>query len=435
MANNNTILVIEPAEHLSLMIEELNTTLNLQGDQYLHVVQISKGERAIEWFGSGDDSTIAVFIDASIDDMSALEVLKQLSAHNFFVNIVMVSDQVSLDDAVQYGRYGAAANLLNPLNPEQVRQLVLSFTSGFDYLNRLKQWRRWDKVIFSRVSLANTLFHDALIRYMLNEEGYTYDRLKTLFPKLHKNELMPPDELLNLINANLGEPLTYPDTGTLLMIEDEEDLLFFMGKILSRKYTLLKAKNGEEALKQLRENPAIDVILLDIYLPDIKGTQLYPKLRSVNPSAEVIVTTAYQEPSVAEQLFRDGVFDYTNKPYDQEVLFTKIDQAINYKYCLALLPVLAEKLKTKLLSREVRLAKLNEFCKRKLAQNKHLSMVELVSFFPECDLVHLPAIPNFTPPTMETGLAEFVGSLMSMSRDSVQTETRQLQRLRGLYQF
>ncbi|MEK6556765.1 MAG: hypothetical protein AABZ14_00480, partial [Candidatus Margulisiibacteriota bacterium] len=78
---------------------------------------------------------------------------------------------------------------------------------------------------------------------------------------------------------------------------------------------------------------------------------------------------------------------------------------------------------------------LDEFCKRKLAQNKHLSMAELVTFFPECDLVHLPAIPNFTPPTMETGLAEFVGSLMSLSRDSVQMETRQLQRLRGLYQF
>ena len=435
MANNNTILVIEPAEQLSLMIQDLNTTLNLQGDQHLHVVQISKGQRAIEWFGSGDDRTVAVFIDTSIDDMSALDVLKQLSAHNFFVNIVIVSDHVSLDDAVQHGRYGSAANLMKPVNPEQVRQLVLSFTSGFDYLRRLKQWRRWDNVISSKVSLANTLFHDALLHFMLNDEGYPYDRVKTLFPRLHQNELIPPEELVNLINTSLGEIISYPDSGTLLMIEDEEDLLFFAGKILSQRYNVLKARNGEEALAQLRENPQIDVILLDIYLPDIKGTELYPQLRSINPSAEVIVTTAYQEATVAEQLFRDGVFDYTNKPYEQDVLFAKIDQAIRYKHCLALLPVLAEKLKNKLLSREVRLAKLDEFCKRKLAKNKHLSMAELVTFFPECDLVHLPSIPNFTPPTMETGLAEFIGGLMSLSRDSVQMETRHLQRLRGLYQF
>ncbi|MCP3028995.1 response regulator [Halobacillus sp. A5] len=74
-----------------------------------------------------------------------------------------------------------------------------------------------------------------------------------------------------------------------------------------------KALSGEEALSILKEMD-IDLLLLDIYMPDYLGTDLIDKAREYNPQLDIIIVTAAQEKGFLEECMRKGVFNYLIKP-------------------------------------------------------------------------------------------------------------------------
>lgn len=78
-----------------------------------------------------------------------------------------------------------------------------------------------------------------------------------------------------------------------------------------------KALNGKETLSLL-DNNKIDLLLLDIYMPDTLGTDLLKIIREKYPSVDVIMITAAVEKDIVEQSLRNGVYDYIIKPVSIE---------------------------------------------------------------------------------------------------------------------
>ncbi len=75
------------------------------------------------------------------------------------------------------------------------------------------------------------------------------------------------------------------------------------------------AKSGSEALDFLRcHNP--DLILLDIYIPDVEGLDLLWKIREEFKNIDVIMVTAAKEVAIIEEAMRGGIIDYIIKPFD-----------------------------------------------------------------------------------------------------------------------
>jgi two-component system, CitB family, response regulator CitT len=88
-----------------------------------------------------------------------------------------------------------------------------------------------------------------------------------------------------------------------------------------------KAYNAKETLEKLKRHENIDLILLDIYLPDQLGTELLPIIRKEAPQVDIIIITAATEKQHLEESIRNGVFHYLIKP----VTYEKIEQTIkNY---------------------------------------------------------------------------------------------------------
>lgn len=73
------------------------------------------------------------------------------------------------------------------------------------------------------------------------------------------------------------------------------------------------ATNGEQA-KEWIELVQPQLILLDVYLPDMKGIDLVPFIRANAPDADIIMITAASEVDVVRHAMRGGVFDYIVKP-------------------------------------------------------------------------------------------------------------------------
>lgn len=92
-------------------------------------------------------------------------------------------------------------------------------------------------------------------------------------------------------------------------------------------------KNGEEALAVLNEKN-IDLILLDIFMPNMNGLELLSKIRQQNVSVDVIVVSAARENQSIQMALRNGAVDYLIKPFEFErfqaalVAFKKRLQAI-----------------------------------------------------------------------------------------------------------
>lgn len=89
------------------------------------------------------------------------------------------------------------------------------------------------------------------------------------------------------------------------------------------------AKTGTEALQILNESPGIDVILLDINLPDIDGLRLCELIRTNNKTSKIIGLTYVNEAGIITQLIKKGANGYLLKNMEREELIHAINQVLD----------------------------------------------------------------------------------------------------------
>lgn len=116
----------------------------------------------------------------------------------------------------------------------------------------------------------------------------------------------------------------------ILAIEDEEPLKDFLNTILTESgYRVLLASDGLEGLQTYREHAKeIDLVILDMGLPEMSGTEVLSGLLLLNPFAKVISASGYLEPEVKADALDIGALDFLAKPYRVEELLTKVHRAL-----------------------------------------------------------------------------------------------------------
>lgn len=113
----------------------------------------------------------------------------------------------------------------------------------------------------------------------------------------------------------------------LLVVEDEADLLSVVEYALCREnYRVCTATTGKEALEQLSQDPVPDLVLLDIMLPDISGTELCRRLRQSDRTKHipVMMLTARGEEIDRVMGFEVGADDYVVKPFSVRELLLRV---------------------------------------------------------------------------------------------------------------
>ncbi|MCC6048948.1 MAG: response regulator [Thermodesulfobacterium sp.] len=112
-----------------------------------------------------------------------------------------------------------------------------------------------------------------------------------------------------------------------LVVDDSKAIRQIERKYLEELgFEVLEAENGKEALEVLKEHPDISLILLDWHMPIMNGYEFLKTLRA-NPQYQEIkvmmVTTENQQKSVIDAIMA-GANEYLMKPFDKEMLETKI---------------------------------------------------------------------------------------------------------------
>lgn len=104
--------------------------------------------------------------------------------------------------------------------------------------------------------------------------------------------------------------------GAVLIVDDVEDLRFSLAATVGREgYSAAVAATGREALEVLRST-VVELVFLDIGLPDGSGIDLIPKIQDISPGIDIIMLSGLNDAKSAVQALREGAIDYIVKPFD-----------------------------------------------------------------------------------------------------------------------
>ncbi len=111
----------------------------------------------------------------------------------------------------------------------------------------------------------------------------------------------------------------------ILIVDDDVDALALMEELFENKgYKPITATNGLEALKQIQEDEP-DMVITDIRMPEMDGTQLLAEVSKRYPNIPVIMITAHGTIEAAVEAIKMGAKDYILKPLRLDEILTKVE--------------------------------------------------------------------------------------------------------------
>ncbi|MDP1853702.1 MAG: response regulator transcription factor [Candidatus Omnitrophota bacterium] len=116
----------------------------------------------------------------------------------------------------------------------------------------------------------------------------------------------------------------------ILLVDDDDDFRSEFKDCFS-EYEIIESASGEEALRVLRRPNEIDLVILDIKLPGLNGTEVLREIRKTNPGLGIIILTGYSSKDTAIEALRGRADDYIEKPFDIEIAKKVIENLLEFK--------------------------------------------------------------------------------------------------------
>ncbi len=151
---------------------------------------------------------------------------------------------------------------------------------------------------------------------------------------MDRHGLRPRDDETGLLGSdpkNSVEPLlSIEDDADLagkkvLVVDDDRLIITILTAVLKRhKMAVIVAENGSKALEELVKNPDVDIVLMDIMMPEMDGFQTMRQIRQMKQfeSLPMIALTARAMKDDREQCIAAGASDYISKPVDTDQLLS-----------------------------------------------------------------------------------------------------------------
>jgi CheY-like chemotaxis protein len=116
----------------------------------------------------------------------------------------------------------------------------------------------------------------------------------------------------------------------ILLVDDEDMIINETSKLLETiGYSVLVAKSGKEAIKIYQENnEKIDLVILDIIMPEMGGGEAYDNLKRINPQIKVLLSSGYSIDSSATKILERGCNGFIQKPFNLIQLSRKVREVV-----------------------------------------------------------------------------------------------------------
>ncbi|MFI5399540.1 MAG: response regulator [SAR324 cluster bacterium] len=118
--------------------------------------------------------------------------------------------------------------------------------------------------------------------------------------------------------------------GPILLVDDEKSVLDVTRMILEHfGFLVIAADGGVEALNRFgRHRAEIQIVILDLTMPDMEGAEVFRRIREVRPGIPILLSSGYTAASVPPELARQPGTGFLQKPYRAAALIGKIEELI-----------------------------------------------------------------------------------------------------------
>lgn len=138
-------------------------------------------------------------------------------------------------------------------------------------------------------------------------------------------------------SAKLAEPVAQPEfihwhgKGLVLIIDDEHVVRHTAQIALQRLgYQVLVAENGRKGIDLFREHASeIQLVMLDMTMPEISGEQAFRELRRLQPQVRVLLSSGYDEIEATQRIKGEGLSGFIQKPYTIATLAQKVKEILS----------------------------------------------------------------------------------------------------------
>src|SRR2546428_5264558 len=129
--------------------------------------------------------------------------------------------------------------------------------------------------------------------------------------------------------AELKDDAPSPPRGraVVLVVDDDEAVRDALHLVLDEEYAVIEAAHGRAALDQMLAQP-VDLVLLDILMPDVDGLEILQELKALEPNLPVIMMTAVKTVRTTVAAMKLGASDYLTKPFQDEELLAMMRRAL-----------------------------------------------------------------------------------------------------------
>ncbi|MCK4467023.1 MAG: PAS domain S-box protein [Desulfobacterales bacterium] len=120
------------------------------------------------------------------------------------------------------------------------------------------------------------------------------------------------------------------ETGTVLLVDDEDAVLEVGQEVLKALgYRVLTAGDGKEAVEVYRKNrDKIDIVLLDMVMPNMGGGEAYDRMKEIDPDIKVLLLSGFSVDGKARKILERGCNGFIQKPFSMEELSGKISKIL-----------------------------------------------------------------------------------------------------------
>ena len=169
------------------------------------------------------------------------------------------------------------------------------------------------------------------------EEELARDQQEKQTESLIPDTVAFTDHMEEFSDAEQREVLIEGDDSprTILLVEDNEELLQILGSLFSPIYRVLLTRNGKEGLEKAREERP-DIIVSDVMMPEMSGTEMCLKIKNDFDVCHipVVLLTALTSAEQNIEGLQRGADDYINKPFNAKVLLARCNNLVRNRIIL-----------------------------------------------------------------------------------------------------
>lgn len=127
--------------------------------------------------------------------------------------------------------------------------------------------------------------------------------------------------------------LDFTNKATILVVDDTPDNLTLMSNLLKDKYKIKIANNGKKALNIAQNDPLIDLILLDIMMPEVDGYEVCRQLKTHKNTRHIPIIFLTAKTDIEDETFglSLGAVDYITKPVSPPIVLARVRTHLNAK--------------------------------------------------------------------------------------------------------